>query len=735
MKKQLSVLYIEDNLVNITLVKILLADVKGTEYDYKAVNSLKEGLSVLQSKLFDIVLLDLGLPDSTGLEGVERLLSTFPEICLVVLTGNQDKTLAQKALEIGAQDYLDKEQLETDFLNKSLIFAHSRKIAERKLIANEKELQKLSLAVRQSPNTIVITDYDGKIEYVNPKFSELTGYTSEEAIGKNPNILSSGRQTKAYYENLWLTIKSGKTWKGNFVNIKKNGDKYWESATISPIKNNEGQITNFIAIKEDITEKVMMEEKLQQSNKRFVQVAELAGDLIWEVDKNGTYQYVSPIISKLLGYEVEEVVGKLTIQDLIDGSNLQSNQTQIEEYFLQRIQFEGVVNILHHKDGQSVWVKSSGGPIFDAEGQFMGFRGTDTNITELVKEQERLRLSNKQYTSLISNIQGMVYRCKHDRHRSMLFVSMGCKELTGYEDFEFIQNPLLFDELIAEEDRDEAAHIIDQSVSQGVPFTINYRISDNNGKRRWVHDRGLATLDGKGQVMYIEGIIYDITDRLMAQEMILNASMKTELQERSRISKEIHDGLQQTLTSSFLHFEGMRKEMDNIGGKLQSLFTNGYHLLNKGIEETRSIAHRLLPKVIEEYGLVEAIESLVKSMGDPKLAIEFYHNIPPEEQINKNLELVLYRIVQEATNNVMKYANASKYSIQLFLYSNQIVLTLEDNGKGFDMMALDQKLSGFGLMSMKSRADAVGGYLQIDSRPGKGTNIMVTIPISENNQE
>ncbi len=120
---------------------------------------------------------------------------------------------------------------------------------------SEKEIRKLSTAIRQSPSTIVITDLKGIIEYVNPKFIELTGYTIDESIGNNASILKSGFQTKEFYSNLWSTIKSGKTWRGEFYNTSKLGEHFCESASISPIIDNEGKITNYIKVAEDITDK------------------------------------------------------------------------------------------------------------------------------------------------------------------------------------------------------------------------------------------------------------------------------------------------------------------------------------------------------------------------------------------------------------------------------------------------------------------------------------------------
>jgi len=125
---------------------------------------------------------------------------------------------------------------------------------------NEEAMRKISVAVEQSPVTVVITDVHGKIEYVNPRFTEVTGYTASEAIGQNPRILKSNHFSSETYQDLWATITDGKTWKGEFHNRKKNGDLFWEAATIAPIKDNVGKIINFVAIKEDITEFKRVEE-------------------------------------------------------------------------------------------------------------------------------------------------------------------------------------------------------------------------------------------------------------------------------------------------------------------------------------------------------------------------------------------------------------------------------------------------------------------------------------------
>lgn len=140
---------------------------------------------------------------------------------------------------------------------------HKEKEQEKeKRISAEEKTRKLSVAVEQSPSTIIITDTNGIIEYVNSSFTQLTGYAAKEAIGQNPRIFKSGKTSPEEYERLWKTLTSGDKWRGRFCNKKKDGTLYWEEATISSLKNEGGDITHYIAVKVDITDRKRAEEEL-----------------------------------------------------------------------------------------------------------------------------------------------------------------------------------------------------------------------------------------------------------------------------------------------------------------------------------------------------------------------------------------------------------------------------------------------------------------------------------------
>jgi PAS domain S-box-containing protein len=301
---------------------------------------------------------------------------------------NQAFVEMQKRLFESVQS-LRQSQRELRHLNENL---------EEIVLERTAELKKLSEAVEHSPASVVVTDKDGIIEYVNPRFSEVTGYTVEEAIGQNPRVLKSGDLPKSYYKELWDTILSGKDWRGEFINKRKNGEEFWESASISPILDDEGEITHFVAVKEDITERKAAEEALRASEEKSRLLLESVAEGIFGVDLDGKVAFINPAANRMLGYGPDELIGH-DVHEKIHHSHADGSAYSKSECPMYLTHADGTDHhiadeVLWRKDRTQFPVEYTSMPI-KKNGQVVGAVVTFMDITDRKKMEAALRENQK----------------------------------------------------------------------------------------------------------------------------------------------------------------------------------------------------------------------------------------------------------------------------------------------------------------------------------------------------
>ena len=247
------VMLIEDNPGDTRLILEMLREAGDSQFLVDCADRLSAGLEKLKAQTPDAVLLDLNLPDSRGVATFSQLYARFPQVPIVVLTGLSNEDIGVQAVRAGAQDYLVKGVISGNVLVRVLRYGIERKYAEA-------EHLRLVTAIEQAAEAVVITDLEARIEYVNPAFTRATGYGRDEVAGRSTRLLKSGRHPLEFYRRMWEIILAGNNWHGEIVNRRKDGSLYTEEMTIAPVRDTSGVITNFIAIKQDVTERKQAEE-------------------------------------------------------------------------------------------------------------------------------------------------------------------------------------------------------------------------------------------------------------------------------------------------------------------------------------------------------------------------------------------------------------------------------------------------------------------------------------------
>ena len=260
--------------------------------------------------------------------------------------------------------------------------------------------------------------------------------------------------------------------------------------------------------------------------------------------------------------------------------------------------------------------------------------------------------------------------------------------------------------------------------NDGKEGAINVYYKEESPQRQ----EGPFSFEERNLIDTLGELLGNMLDVKGAEQKIIATIMNTEDMERKRISKEVHDSLGQTLSAIALNMDKVNQEVSILSEKQQARFGNLTSLINQAVDESRNIAHNLMPSTLNDFGYSLAVENMIDSLkGATDTEFKFYTNYK-SGRLEQPIELGLYRITQEAVNNSIKHAKAKTVTIQLMCYPDIIILTIEDDGAGFDLKNSDE-LSRFGLNSMENRARSLNAEFSLDSEPKKGTVITLQIHI------
>ncbi len=660
-------------------------------------------------------------------------------------------------------------------------------VTERKQA--EDELRKLSRVVEQNPSIVVITDTKGDIEYVNPKFTQITGYATEEALGKNPRLLKSGKHGLEFYQELWNTILAGQEWRGEFVNKKKNGDLYWEQATIAPLRNAEGKTTRFVKLAEDITERVRAEMALRASEERYRRLLELSFDGIG-IHSEGKIEFINSTGAKLLGADdPEQLIGKPVMDFLHPDYHkvVQRRQMRIEEAQTAPLDEEIFIRI----DGSHLNVEVTGigtdfrgKPAVQVVFRDISERKTAEHALRAAKdaadvarrEEEERRQEAEQRRLIAESLADVLAALNSEQSLDEVLdlIAIQTRQLLSTEAVAiFSHNDLreaptihaaqgLSADYILEAGLPLGYEALKQAMESSQPVTVSDTVTRGGPAKEterlapppfWAepYRAWLAVPIVVRDTIYGAMLLYYAEPRPFSEDEVELAVMignqvalavendrlraKSEeaarAAERNRLARELHDAVTQVLFSANLIAETTPRIWEKDPEKGQLGLEELRRLIQGALAEMRTMLLELRPAALKEQRLEVLIRQLTNGLM-ARTRMPVATTVVGDCELPTEVKLALYRITQEALNNVVKHAQASQAKVYLDCQPGQVVLRVSDDGCGFAPEGIESHKLGVGIM--RERAKAVDARFTLDSQPDRGTEITVTWEETEPDQ-
>jgi PAS domain S-box-containing protein len=612
----------------------------------------------------------------------------------------------------------------------------------------------------------------------NKKFCDITGYRRNELLKMTFLDITHPDDRKrdlALYKH--ALSGSSKEWISEKRYIRKDGQVIWVNVTGTIIFDEAGRPQRSVAFIENISERKKFQEELEWRKAEFEAMFNSISDAVIFADINRCIRITNSSFTAMFGYTSEEVRERTT--EFLYADKRDYVRQGKKRYSVQAIGDPHTYEIQYRrKDGSVFWAESSGTQVKDASGRVLGFISAHRDITERVYTKEMLQKSHEELeqkigerteelTRVNKELQetiGQLHKSqdilikqqnileaffKHtitplvflDRNFNFIRVNdayaHACKrdvaDFTGHNHFEFYpdkENETIFNKVVKTKEHFQAI---------ARPFTFPDHPEWGTTFWDWTL---VPILDDTGEVDFLIFSLKDVTVRKRTEDLLrdseellrrLSSELITAQEiERKRISRELHDDLGQALSLIKLRLGYIEEHLQTNQEPLKQHCADTIHFIDQTIEDVRRLSHDLSPSVLEDLGITLAIRKLIQGVVELHSNIHIDHTIVDIDQvIPKELHINLYRIIQEALTNILKHADARNISIVVKQEDGKVIVLIDDDGKGFDVQQALSVITvekGLGLASIQERIRMIGGTLDINSQPGKGTRITLRIP-------
>lgn len=726
----LTILIVEDNPGDLFLLEELL---RGSSLSIKKlikVTSASEACKVLQKEEINLVLLDLSLPDSNGLQSYEMVDEYAGSLPIVVLTGLIDMEVALETMASGAQDYLIKGEFDEKLLEKSIQYSIERKKSQESL---RESIDRYKFVTRVTNDVVWDMNLSSKrILWAEENMKRVFGYDME-----NGETSFDFWADKIHSEDRNRVVKkllevcddnSSDRWADEYRFKRSNGE-YAYILDKGYLLYANGKSIRMIGSMQDITERKLAELKLLDSEKRFRSLVQNGSDMIKILDSNGIFTFSSPSVEKVLGYGQQDIIGKSTF-DFIHPDDFQDIRNRFE--IIKKTDYHEIPYFrFKNKNGEWRWLETKLTNLL-ADPAVQGIVSNSRDVTEKKKAEEAILASEERYRSLFFNNPMSIYIWDIDT-LEVLEVNDTAQKEYGYSREEFLSKNMK--DLRKKENVEKYLLFVDEFKKTGQDMIMQgvWKHLRKNGEEMMMEiysqkiffkerNAVLALANNIDEKIRLESKLAE--EREAKQKEITEAVIRVQEKERYEISRELHDNVNQQLTVAMMYIATAEKGVNNA----EALLKQSSGFIYNAIEEIRKLSKALVTPLIKDFGLCKAIEGLLEDIqpANNSIHFDFFCENFYEEDIHYEFKLSIYRIVQEQMNNILKHAKAKEVVIEL--YRDEIIrLSVNDNGVGFDTK---KKRKGIGIHNIQTRVGLYGGQINIHSEPGKGCQLRIEFPIT-----
>jgi PAS domain S-box-containing protein len=600
------------------------------------------------------------------------------------------------------------------------------------------EKLKYQTAILENVSDIIIScDMDHKVRSWNKIAEEFYQIRSADAIGRQITDLVQVEYcdcTRAEAHNM---LEEHGNWKGEVIYRTADGEAKYICNSLAFLLGNNGQRIGVMVIGKDISQKKKAEQELFNSELFYRNLTSNSLDGILVANKDGKLKFASPSIERILGFTKEEVIGRNAFE-FVHPADQAVAWESFQEEVIEAPKVKHIVIRLLRKDGSWTWCMVRGHNLI-RNTELSGLVIYFFDDTLRKSAEDALKESEGRFRNLIRNLNmGVIMR---DANGKALLCNQTVLDFTCMTEEEFLNTQSISNQVTftnedgSEIPTDQHPQIVATRTKKPVRNTVLGAYRKRKKEWGWLIVDAEPILNDKGDVMHVVTTFIDITERknleaklfeekMNKQKLVTRATIEAQEKERKEIGKELHDNIGQHLTTTKLYLDIARGTADEATLELISLATKS---VSDVINELRRLSRSITPPTLGDLGLVESVRDLCEPLKKTQaFAIRFYHRQFDEDSLPENTKLMLFRIIQEQINNIIRHADASTILIRLETSQEKLSLVVSDNGNGFDPTVHKK---GFGLTNIVNRAELFDGKVEIQSGEGKGCKVIVTIPL------